>query len=111
MRDMATASDVPRELLDHGWLGACPQAVQGLRGVLRDYPTSRERVIETGERGGGGDRTLVIDAAAEDGVFAALERLYGAGHRFAAVSEERGTVGFGGEGLIVVIDPIDGSLN
>jgi myo-inositol-1(or 4)-monophosphatase len=107
MNQMAAATELSAE----DWLGACRRAAEGLRGVLREYPTSRERVVETGERGEGGDRTLVIDAAAEDVVFAELERLYGAGYRFTAVSEERGTVGFGGEGLIVVIDPIDGSLN
>src|SRR3954449_9452835 len=111
MRDMATASDVPRELLDHGWLGACRQAVQGLREGLQDHPTSRERVIETGERGGGGDRTLVIDAEAEDAVFAQLERLHDEGARFTAVSEERGHVDFGSPDVLVVIDPIDGSMN
>src|SRR4051812_36088370 len=111
MRDMATASDVPRELLDHGWLGACRQAVQGLREVLQDHPTSRERVIETGERGGGGDRTLVIDAESEDAVFAELERLHDEGARFTAVSEERGEVDFGSPDVRVVIDPLDGSLN
>jgi myo-inositol-1(or 4)-monophosphatase len=68
-------------------------------------------VIETGTRGEGGDRTLEIDQAAEDVVFAELQRLYDAGARFTAVSEERGVVSFGSEDLFVVIDPIDGSLN
>src|SRR3954453_7814151 len=111
MRDMATASDVPRELLDHGWLGAFRQEVQGLREVLQDHPTSRERVIETGERGGGGHRTLVIDAEAEDAVFAQLERLHAEGAQFTAVSEERGMVDYGDPDVLVVIDPIDGSMN
>ena len=57
--------------LDHDWLGACRCAAQGLRAVLREHPTSRERVIETGETGEGGDRTLVIDAEAEEHVFSA----------------------------------------
>jgi myo-inositol-1(or 4)-monophosphatase len=61
--------------------------------------------------GEGGDRTLVIDAEAEDRVFAELERLYAEGARFTAVSEERGTVDFGAPDVLVVIDPIDGSLN
>ena len=67
--------------------------------------------METGERGEGGDRTLEIDAAAEEAVFAELERLHEAGARFTVVSEERGTVDFGGDGTLVVVDPIDGSLN
>jgi len=86
-------------------------AVVGLREVLRESPTSRERVIETGTRGGGGDRTLVIDQQAEDIVFEQLDRLHDAGARFTAVSEERGVVDFGDDGILVVIDPIDGSMN
>src|SRR5690242_8341473 len=100
-----------QQALAADWLGACRRAAEQMRGVLRDYPTSRERVVETGERGGGGDRTLVIDQAAEDAVFAELDRLSAEGHRFTAVSEERGEVGFGSDEVLVVIDPLDGSLN
>jgi myo-inositol-1(or 4)-monophosphatase len=108
---MAHAPDAPVELLAYDWLGACRRAVQGLRDVLVEHPTSTERVIETGERGEGGDDTLVIDAAAEDAVFAQLELLYEEGARFTAISEERGRVDFGDPGVLVVIDPIDGSMN
>jgi myo-inositol-1(or 4)-monophosphatase len=108
---MATARDAQAELLAFDWLGACRRAAQGLRDVLVDHPTSRERVVETGERGGGGDQTLVIDAEAEDAVFGQLERLHADGARFTAVSEERGYVDFGDPGVLVVIDPIDGSMN
>src|ERR671937_1727350 len=111
MSHMATARDAEGELLAYDWLGACRRAAQGLRNVLVEHPTSRERVIETGERGGGGDRTLVIDAAAEEAVFSELERLYREGARFTAVSEERGYVDFGDPDVLVVIDPIDGSMN
>jgi myo-inositol-1(or 4)-monophosphatase len=97
--------------LAYDWLGACRRAAEGLRSVLRAHPTSNERVIETGETGEGGDRTLVIDAEAEDRVFTELQRLHDDGARFTAVSEERGTVDFGDDGVLVVIDPIDGSLN
>jgi myo-inositol-1(or 4)-monophosphatase len=93
------------------WLGACRAAVAGLRGVMRENPTSTERVIETGTRGEGGDQTLVIDQQAEDIVFEQLERLHDAGARFTAISEERGVVDFGDDGVLVVIDPIDGSTN
>lgn len=97
--------------LDADWLGACRRAADGLRAVLRDSPTTRERERETGRVGGGGDQTLVIDQAAEDAVFAELDRLHGEGHRFCAISEERGVVDFGDGEVRVVIDPIDGSTN
>src|SRR3954447_19205202 len=93
------------------WLASCRAPVDGTRSLLRGPPTSREPIIETGTTGGGGDRTLVIDQQAEDIVFEQLERLHDSGARFTAVSEERGVVGFGGDGVRVVIDPIDGSMN
>src|ERR671936_2666101 len=111
MGHMATARDATGEVFSFDWLGACRGAARGLRTVLDDQPTSRERVIETGERGGGGDRTLVIDAAAEDAVFGQLEALHDDGARFTAVSEERGYVDYGDRDVLVVIDPIDGSMN
>ena len=100
--------------MDADWLGACRAAVDGLRDVLRAHPGTRQRAVETGDRGEGGDRTLVIDEGAEQAVFAQLDALHAAGHRFTAVSEERGEVDYGGagrDGIRVVIDPIDGSLN
>jgi myo-inositol-1(or 4)-monophosphatase len=93
------------------WLGAARRAASGIRNLLADRPTIAERVRETGTTGEGGDRTLLIDEAAEDLVFAQLEQLHAAGARFTAISEERGTVDFDGAGTLVVIDPIDGSLN
>jgi myo-inositol-1(or 4)-monophosphatase len=99
------------EALEADWLGACRRATEGLRQVLADHPTTHHRLEETGERGGGGDLTLVIDEKAEEGVFHELEKLHDAGARFRAVSEERGEVDFGSDEIVVVIDPIDGSLN
>ncbi|MFP5361708.1 MAG: inositol monophosphatase family protein [Thermoleophilia bacterium] len=93
------------------WLGACRRTVEGMRGVFVEHPTSRERVVETGATGEGGDQTLVIDEQAEDAVFAQLDALHEAGARFTAVSEERGIVEYGGGDVRVVIDPLDGSLN
>jgi myo-inositol-1(or 4)-monophosphatase len=71
-----------------------------------------ERTVYAGI-GEGGDRTLVIDRQAEDAVFAELDALAADGHRFTAISEERGEVAFGdGDSpWRVVVDPIDGSLN
>jgi myo-inositol-1(or 4)-monophosphatase len=93
------------------WLGAARRAAAALRTILAERPTTAQRVVETGTRGEGGDRTLEIDALAEEAVFAELKRLHEAGARFTVVSEERGTVDFGGDGVLVVVDPIDGSMN
>ncbi len=97
--------------LDADWLSACRRAVAGLERVLADAPTTDERAEETGERGSGGDRTLVIDQSAEDLVLAELEALKDEGHRFTAISEERGEIDYGDGGIRVIVDPIDGSLN
>ena len=104
---MAPATELP----EGDWLGACRRATAAIQEVLAAATTREERVLETGETGEGGDRTLAIDLAAEDAVFAELEALHGAGSRFTAISEERGRVDFGDPEVLVVIDPIDGSLN
>ena len=93
------------------WLTACRQATEAIRAMLAERPTTLERAVETGTRGSGGDYTLEIDRAAEAIVFAELQRLHDGGHRFHAISEERGAADFGGGDVLVVIDPIDGSLN
>lgn len=100
-----------RSVLDADWLGLCRRAVEGLREVLAQAPSTAERAVETGTRGRGGDRTLVIDRSAEEVVLCELERLYDDGYRFLAFSEERGEVDFGDPATMVIIDPIDGSLN
>ncbi|MGZ4173353.1 MAG: inositol monophosphatase family protein [Solirubrobacteraceae bacterium] len=97
--------------LDADWLGACRRAVVGLERVLADAPSGEERAQETGSLGSGGDRTLVIDSSAEQVVFSELDALSAQGHRFAAVSEERGEIDYGDPSVRVIIDPIDGSLN
>src|SRR5947209_14314450 len=100
-----------RSALDADWLSACRRAVAGLERVFADASTTSQRAVETGERGSGGDRTLVIDQSAEDLVMDELAGLYEQGFRFAAISEERGEVDFGDPSVRVIIDPIDGSLN
>jgi myo-inositol-1(or 4)-monophosphatase len=103
------APDSPADAPD--WLGASRRSVAAIRTMLKGRPTIAERVMETGTRGEGGDRTLLIDEAAEEVVFTELRSLHDAGARFTAVSEERGVVDFGSPDTVVVIDPIDGSLN
>jgi myo-inositol-1(or 4)-monophosphatase len=92
------------------WLRLCRQAARGVAAMLAETPTTRQRAQETG-RGEGGDEAVYIDRAAEDIVFSLLGELHDAGHRFCAISEERGVVDFGDSALRVVIDPIDGSMN
>jgi myo-inositol-1(or 4)-monophosphatase len=100
-----------RSALDADWLGICRRAVTGLERMLADAPTTKERALETGTRGSGGDRTLEIDHDAEQLVFDELDGLRDDGYRFVAVSEERGEIDYGDDGIRVIIDPIDGSLN
>jgi myo-inositol-1(or 4)-monophosphatase len=100
-----------RSALDADWLGICRRAVAGLDQMLAGAQGIERRAAETGTRGSGGDRTLVIDRAAERVVTAELDVLRAEGYRFAAVSEERGEIDYGDPGVRVIIDPIDGSLN
>jgi myo-inositol-1(or 4)-monophosphatase len=97
--------------LDVDWLSTCRQAVRGLEQLLSDTPTTNERAVETGTRGSGGDRTLVIDRSAETVVLAELGLLREEGYAFTAVSEEAGELDYGDPSVRVIIDPIDGSLN
>lgn len=98
------------------WIAALRRAVEAQKKVFSEHVGIEARTQYEGI-GEGGDRTLVIDRLCEDALFAELDMLHEAGHEFTAVSEERGTVRFGDGGgsgdspLLVVIDPIDGSLN
>jgi myo-inositol-1(or 4)-monophosphatase len=100
-----------RTALDADWLGACRRAVAGLQQVFAAASSTAERAVETGTRGSGGDRTLVLDSSAEAIVVAELEAIHEQGYDFNALSEERGEIAFGGGGVRVIIDPIDGSTN
>ena len=86
------------------WLELCRAAVADVDAVLERLPTRAERepVVGSGE---GGDETTAIDRAAEEVILARVREAAGA-----VVSEEIGRVG--GDALpLVVVDPIDGSLN
>ena len=61
--------------------------------------------------GAGGDTTIELDRAAEAVVLAELATLAEGGERFSVLSEEAGHRNFGAEFPLVVVDPIDGSLN
>jgi myo-inositol-1(or 4)-monophosphatase len=61
--------------------------------------------------GAGGDRTMEVDRAADVVVFAELEAAAERGERFSALSEESGHRSFGADYPLVLVDPVDGSLN
>lgn len=101
-------TDPALSALGADWLATCRRAATGVREALEPLTDTagRSRQIGAGE---GGDITMAIDQAAEDAIFAELESL---DLPLTAISEERGTVPIAGGGpLLVVIDPIDGSLN
>jgi myo-inositol-1(or 4)-monophosphatase len=85
------------------WLALCRASVEDVRGVLAELPTRAEREPVVGS-GLGGDETTAVDKAAEDAIVARLRGL-----DVTVVSEEVGRYGDGK--TIVVVDPIDGSLN
>ena len=91
------------------WLEVCRDAAAAVSVVLDELPTRLEREPRVGD-GEGGDETTAVDAAAEAAVVARLERVPAG---FTLVSEELGrrVFGDGGDGVTVVCDPIDGSLN
>jgi myo-inositol-1(or 4)-monophosphatase len=92
------------------WLAFCRAAAAAVERALAELPTrtDREPVVALGE---GGDETTAIDAAAESAVVSLLESLHAGGVEFTLVSEELGERSFGADGLRVVLDPIDGSMN
>ena len=92
------------------WLAFCRDAAAAVERALAELPTrtDREPVVALGA---GGDETTAIDAAAESAVVSLLESLHAGGVEFTLVSEELGERSFGADGLRVVLDPIDGSMN
>jgi len=63
------------------------------------------------EMGAGGDRTMELDRVAESIVLDELQVLADRGERFSVLSEEVGLRSFGAPHPLVVVDPVDGSLN
>lgn len=61
--------------------------------------------------GAGGDTTLELDRAAESVVLAELAGLNERGETFSVLSEEAGRRSFGADYPLVLVDPVDGSLN
>jgi myo-inositol-1(or 4)-monophosphatase len=94
---MATAPDARKELLSFDWLGACQRAVEGLREVLLENPTSNERVIETGETGGAATRRWSSTPPPRTPSSASSTGCTPPARASPPVSEERGYVDFGSD--------------
>ena len=94
------------------WLRFCRDVSADVEAVLRRHPTRDDREPVVGQ-GRGGDDTTVIDSEAEQAAVARLEALERDGISFRLVSEELGErrFGTGDSPWVVVVDPIDGSLN
>jgi myo-inositol-1(or 4)-monophosphatase len=97
-------------LNDQAWLRVFQEISASIRTVsTRLFGTERGR--QELQVGAGGDTTVEIDRAAEAAAIAILERVCRGGERFSLQSEEAGQVDFGAPFPLVVLDPIDGSLN
>jgi myo-inositol-1(or 4)-monophosphatase len=91
------------------WLAAFRRACDRIGESARAMPPA-ERAVPQG-RGAGGDETAWIDRLAEDIV---LEELTAVGLPARVVTEELGEAVLPagpGDGTVIVVDPIDGSLN
>jgi myo-inositol-1(or 4)-monophosphatase len=93
------------------WSAICREATAAVDAAVESLPTRVERE-PVHASGAGGDDTTAVDAAAEAAVVSVLERAATGGDSFTLVSEELGERDFGAsDGTVVVVDPIDGSLN
>ena len=87
------------------WLDICRTAARSVREALASVADPAEEL----GRGEGGDTTLAVDRAAEDAVVDVLDET---GLPLTVITEERGEMQLhGGAGQVVVVDPVDGSLN
>lgn len=94
---------------DQEWLAAVRRACRRIGEAIAPLGPDERR--EPQGRGAGGDMTVRVDRVAEDIV---LDEMRGLGRPLRVVSEEAGEVALGGaceDDPVVVIDPIDGSVN
>ncbi len=61
--------------------------------------------------GAGGDRTVELDRVAEEVALAELARFAASGHPCTVLSEETGRQDMGSDYPLILLDPVDGSLN
>ena len=93
-----------------GWIEVFSRIGAGVRaavGPLAGTEAGRKPLTV----GAGGDTTVELDRVAEETVFDELEALHASGEKFSVLSEESGRRSFGADYPLVLIDPVDGSLN
>ena len=98
----------PLQAID--WIGVFTHIGAGVRRAVEPL-AGTEAGREAHRVGAGGDTTVEVDRAAESVVFAELGVLAERGEKFSVLSEEAGRRDFGAEFPLILVDPVDGSLN
>jgi myo-inositol-1(or 4)-monophosphatase len=92
------------------WLDVCSRIGDGVRHAVLPLAGTEAGRAQLSV-GAGGDTTMELDRAAEAVVLGELEGLAERGERFSVLSEEAGRRRFGADFPLVLVDPVDGSLN
>lgn len=90
------------------WLACVAQMASAGKEAIRPHLGRASGRVALGQ-GAGGDRTLEVDRVSEEAIQRALDAQAPFPHRL--VSEESGISGPLDAGWLVVVDPVDGSLN
>lgn len=98
------------EIPEDGWLPVFRRAADAVQAAIAGVWGSEAGRAPLGA-GAGGDTTVAVDGLAEAAAVAVLEEAHRAGRGFDLLSEELGERRYGGGGDLVVVDPIDGSVN
>jgi len=100
-----------RGLLTSGaWLDVFSRIGDGVRGVVLPLAGTEAGRAQLSV-GAGGDTTMELDRAAEAVVLSELASLAERGEKFSVLSEESGHRSFGADYPLILVDPVDGSLN
>ena len=97
-------------MTNQDWLASF-QEISRLVGEATRGLAGTEAAREEHSIGAGGDRTVEIDRLAEATAIKQLELLHHRGANFSLLSEEIGLRDFGAPYPLVMLDPIDGSIN
>ena len=95
---------------DQAWLTAFEAVGTAVRRATASLLGTEAGRQEIGV-GAGGDRTVELDRLAEEAALDELRRFAEAGHPCSVLSEEAGLVDLGAASPLVILDPLDGSVN